>query len=265
VQRAAVQGEEAFLEAAAEFSNSAYLGFTVIKPLAGSPVGRTVLKTYPDQTDDAQQRMFTCVRRYSVHVNGVPLHVEGLPFQQQDVGVSACATTAIWSSIQKARDQEELPAATPAQITTLASRYALPFGRAFPADEGLSIDQMCQAVQGLGLSPHLYAATDFETTRNYIDTALRSEMSPVLILRDAQEVHHAVAAVGRFDNHLIPDPPGQAARNANRSRAKVRPDPGGLLDLPGDTARASIGTRRAARPRRSPVTRASGAARQAGG
>src|SRR5262249_1992754 len=41
-------GEAAYHEACLRFSQGAYLGFAVIKPLAGSPVGRTVLRCFPE-------------------------------------------------------------------------------------------------------------------------------------------------------------------------------------------------------------------------
>jgi hypothetical protein len=44
---------------------------------------------------------------------------------------------------------EEIAAATPAQITNMAVRNILPHGRALP-QEGLSVDQMCQAIRVFG-------------------------------------------------------------------------------------------------------------------
>ena len=40
------------------FSDEYYLGFTVIKPLPGCPVGRTVLRTYPEDRDESFRRRF---------------------------------------------------------------------------------------------------------------------------------------------------------------------------------------------------------------
>ena len=195
--RSAASGRDAFDEACSEFSQEAYLGFSVIKPLKGSPVGRTVLRTFDEKTPDRRRRIFTS-RTYTVHLNGVVLTVRGLPFQEQDVGVSACATTAIWCALQKVQESESLASATPAQISTLASRFTLPHGRVMPADEGLSIDQMCQAVQALGVSPTLLAATDYANTRSYLYSALRSGMAPIVIMQHEKDSasFHAVAAVG---------------------------------------------------------------------
>jgi hypothetical protein len=139
-----------------DFSSEYYLGFSVIKPLGGCPVGRTVLKCF-DKNAGTHARVFDSARVYKTHLRGLALTVIGLAFQQQDVGVSACATTALWSSLQKARDFEEIVPATPAQITRLASQYTLPFGRPMPS-EGLGVDQMCVAIQSLGLAPNFVSS-----------------------------------------------------------------------------------------------------------
>lgn len=130
-------GEAEFREQAQRLSEEAYLGFCVLRPLPGCPVGRTVMRCYPEiptKQEDQTRRLFGGARRYAAHLLGVELTVRGLAFQQQDVGVSACATTAIWSALQKVRDHEDVSAATPAQITLLASKHSLPFGRSMPSE-----------------------------------------------------------------------------------------------------------------------------------
>jgi hypothetical protein len=176
--------ERDYRDAYEEFSDRAYLGFTVVKPLDGCPVGRTVLRSYPKlpQNGVDYYRDFRPTRRYTPHFMGVELTVHGLGFQQQDTGVSACATTALWSALQKIRDFEDVAAATPAQITTLASQHSLPFGRTMPS-EGLSVNQMCQAIQALGLSPNLFKTTRLDMARGIIHAAVMSEMAPILILK----------------------------------------------------------------------------------
>ena len=188
---------ERFVRTCAEFSENRYLGFSVIKPLPGCPVGRTVLRCFPAIKNEQYRRRFDCACDYEAHLLGLPLRVRGLAFQQQDRGVSACATTAIWSSLQRARDLEASGAATPAQITLRASQFALPFGRAMPS-EGLSVDQMCQAVRSLGFAPNLFRGQTFEVSRDLLYSSILSGISPVLILDrfPDRSSHHAVAVVG---------------------------------------------------------------------
>lgn len=177
---------------------NAYLGFVVVKPLLGAPIGRTVLKPLPPEKGDGHFRRFGSVRDYQVHLLGFSLKVSGLAFQQQDEGVSACATTAVWSALQKMRNFEDIRVATPAEITSLATRHVLPFGRAMPS-EGLSIDQMCQAIQALGLAPSLYRIEAPEDLFAYLHAAERSGFPSILVWDDhpsKPKLRHAVAVAG---------------------------------------------------------------------
>ncbi len=192
------KGREAFREACGIFSRSSYLGFCIIKHLSGCPVGRTVLRYYDSPAEDGTIRRFDGTRHYSAHLSGIELTVRGLPFQQQDLGVSACATTALWSALNQFADFENFGSATPSQITMLAAQHSLPYGRAMP-QEGLSVDQMCQAVQALKVAPNLLPTDDFETARGYIFSAVASGNAPVLILerRDSRSNDkHAVTVAG---------------------------------------------------------------------
>jgi hypothetical protein len=191
------KGGAEFKKACADFSREHYLGFSVIKPLSGSPVGRTVIRAPRSLETAPDDEIILSTRFYRVHLAGIELDVEGLAFQQQDIGVSACATTAIWSSLQIAREFEEIASATPAQITALASRYALPFGRAMP-QEGLSIDQMCQAIQACGVSPALNrVGKQFELALSLVHSAVRSGLAPILIIANPNKnQYHAVTACG---------------------------------------------------------------------
>ena len=192
-----------FREQCAKFSRERYYGFCVIKPLWGTPVGRTVLRTFPSPPRDNQgrvrtdvERLFYPTRPYTAHLLGAELSVKGLAFQQQDIGVAACATTAVWTSLQQFRDQEEIGIMTPALITTRATHARLPFGRSMPS-EGLSIDQMCQAVQAFNVSPVLNPAPDFFSARAQLYSACRSGLAPVMVIsNEARTRHHAIVAVG---------------------------------------------------------------------
>ncbi len=185
-----------YAERCKEFSEECYLGFMVVKPLHGCPVGRTVLRTFPREgCRDGNVREFRGSLKYDAHLLGVNLTVLGLAFQQQDEGVSACATTAIWSSLQKLKSTEEVSAATPAQITTHASRFSLPYGRPMPS-EGLSLDQMCQAIHALAISPDLLRTSTYELARKITYAAALSDTTPILIIAHARLGKHAVTVAG---------------------------------------------------------------------
>ena len=196
----AAASTDAFMRACEEFSRSHYIGFAVIKPLPGCPVGRTLLRCLPADSGKGHRRHLDCASDAEAHLLGVRLTVSGLPFQQQDLGVSACATTALWTSLQRARQLEQFGSVTPAQITIRASQFALPFGRSMPS-EGLSLDQMCQAVHSLGYSPTLYriegSSEWFDLSRALLQSSVSSGISPVVIMRLPGEItRHAVAVAG---------------------------------------------------------------------
>ena len=179
-----------------QWLQDAYLGFCVTRPLPGSPLGRTVVATFGPQASAGRRREFRGTREYTVHLGGFELHVEGLAFQQQDQGVSACATTALWSAIHRVAPMEGLPAMTPAQITEAATRYYIPGGRALPS-EGLTVNQLCEAIRAGGLAPIVIRATSPEIDRAQLLCYMRSGFAPVLAAETlSTREGHAVCAVG---------------------------------------------------------------------
>jgi len=185
-------------ETSTQFLQRAYLGFCVIRPLPGSLIGRTVLQTFPRDSAEGHRRDFGATREYRVHLAGFELGVRGLAFQQQDQGVSACATTSLWSAIHKVALMEGLPFATPAAITQAASRYFLAGGRALPS-EGLTIDQICEAIRSSGLAPIVVRGLALDQARAQLHGYLTSGLPAVLALQPlplTRSEGHAVCAVG---------------------------------------------------------------------
>lgn len=190
--------EEMFRELCADFSRRFYLGFTIIRPLPGCPVGRTVLRHLQPKTTDNSQRVMTCTRRYRVNFSGVKLAITGLAFQQQDLGVSRCATVAVWCALHKLREREEIASFTPADITGFASKHRLPYGRSMPS-EGLAVDQLCLAIESVGISPYLASVSSFERGRSLVYSATLSHMPCILVMELAvpqSGVWHAVTVAG---------------------------------------------------------------------
>lgn len=196
--REEVNHREEYVRQCSEFSEAHYLGFAVIRPLGACPVGRTVLRLLPHKKDeDGSIRVMNCTRDYQIHFMGVMLQIRGLAFQQQDLGVSRCSTIALWSALHKAGQKEHLSTATPADITNRASRYRLPFGRPMPS-EGLAVEQMCLALQSLGVAPFLGKVGSFEQGRSLIFSATLSTMPCVLAMEFTGDpgLWHAVTVVG---------------------------------------------------------------------
>jgi hypothetical protein len=184
------------LQASTSSLQEGYLGFLVVRPLPGSPIGRTVLRTYPSDAGSGQLREFATVRGYRVHLAGFVLSVRGLAFQQQDRGVSACATTALWSALHRVAHDEGQPIPTPAEITQAASRYFLAEGRSLPS-EGLTVHQISEAARASGLAPLVIRSVSPEADRVQILGYITSGFAPVLAIRPILgEQGHAICGVG---------------------------------------------------------------------
>ncbi len=179
-----------------------YLGFVVVRPLEGCPIGRTVLRPKGDDP----HRHITVIRPYVAHVLGLALKVDSLAFQQQDRAVSACATTALWSAAQKASHQDEMTIATPAQITRCAGGAGLPIGRLIP-NEGLTPAQMCLAIAELGLSPLLRSNRDDPIRfRLQMMAYLDSGIPVIAIMKPPGGGEgHAVTVAGYRTDPSVPD------------------------------------------------------------
>ena len=81
---------------------------------------------------------------YDVHLAGLRLRVRGIPFQQQEQAVGACATTAIWSALARVMRSDGGRAPTPFAVTEAATKHYVS-DRAFPAAAGLEPRQILEA------------------------------------------------------------------------------------------------------------------------
>lgn len=138
---------------AIEKLQAAYLGHVVLRPLPRARLGRTVVRTYPDDQGEADgtPRIMSPRRTYEAHVAGLTLTVKGLAWQQQDSGVGSCATIALWSMLHSSAFDDHHAIPTTAEITSAAHTVA-GTGRAFPADEGLRVEQMLEVIKSRGLA-----------------------------------------------------------------------------------------------------------------
>jgi hypothetical protein len=183
-----------YLRESVRFSHEQYLGFFVRRPLPGAPVGRTILRPPNDTRKLRFLRPST-----SVHLKGLRLSLAGLPFQQQDMGVGACASIAVWTSLQNARAFETLRPVTPTHVTKFGWEFASPAGRAMPST-GLTIAQMCQAIRAVELAPNMLSGPDPDSIRRQMATVLSSKFAPIILLDCREHApdshHHAVVMAG---------------------------------------------------------------------
>lgn len=186
--------------------SKAYLGFISIRPVAGAPVGRTILR----RLEDGHRRDIWATGQHVVHLGNLELTVDGIAFQQQDEAVGACATAALWTALYRVTRRDGMRAPTPAEVSEAASRHLLMTGRALPAAGGLTIEQLAEAVRQKGLAPEFVSAEARpEVFVAALHAYLRSGIPVVLALRamnvggetaEGEQLvsgdWHAVAAVG---------------------------------------------------------------------
>lgn len=204
---------------AARSIQDSYLGFSVIRPLDATPLGRTVLRWYVDLTPNTTPRVTDPSRIYRVHLAGLELTVHGLAWQQQDTAVGACATVALWTMLHSSAfdDHHAIPAT--AEITRYAHTTASLGSRIFPSD-GLNVYQVLEAIKETGLAPVFLApkapADGFSRERFSAGCAVLLRSGYPVLLGGELEValptgqyerrgHHALACVG-FREAAPPNP-----------------------------------------------------------
>ncbi len=189
-----------------------YLGFVIRRPLDGARIGRTVLKTYPVEG----RRHYNVVRPYVANVAGLRLTVQGLAYQQQDRGAAVCASTALWSALQRVAYISGDRTPTPSAITRAARSP-------YPASTGLSAYQMASALDSLGyLAEGLSPANNRALFRAEIVSYLQSHLPVILLVTkkvktgtgDEISVGHAVTVTGFSESRQIVEVPPQNAAHA---------------------------------------------------
>jgi hypothetical protein len=133
---------------------SNYLGFIVIRPIEAAPLGRTVVRWYPENRPHTP-RVTEPAREYHVHLAGLTLSVTGLAWQQQDTGVGACATIGLWSMLHSSAFDDHHAIPTTTEITVAAHASASLGSRVFPST-GLTIYQVCEAIKMNRLAPMIF-------------------------------------------------------------------------------------------------------------
>lgn len=135
-----------------------YMGFIVIKPIPYRIIGYTLLRQprnyFPilEYEDQLVKTDLWGLREYKIHLLGVELTIDTLAFQEQDTVVAACATTSIWSALNKASKDDHTILRSPSEITKIAGDLATNGNRIFPNYSGLDVLQICQAIHKSGLA-----------------------------------------------------------------------------------------------------------------
>jgi len=190
-----------------------YIGFLIRKPINENIIGRCILKKYSEEKfqkkDSEFKRKLNVFKRNTVHFFGIPLKIDSLPFQEQDKGVSACATVSVWSSLKALENKFKVSfALAPSEITNLAyetiiSSISLP---KFP-NQGLIIEQIENIFWKLGYNIIPYKADNVDDNfrKDYFTRFIKSFINygiPILVTLKLQKnfngypIYHEVVISG---------------------------------------------------------------------
>lgn len=170
---------------AARFSNMDYLGYTVLRPVAGAPVGRTMLRPHEDIATHV-----TCQTQDTVHLLGERLTVTAAPFMAQDAQLSICAHADLWMIARYHHLRFGGPYVLPGDIADAAPQDV---GRLTPSS-GLSLYQISVAAARLGLPALVYGIHPPPTGESPFRIACRYLNSGIPVIVGGDE--HAFVLVG---------------------------------------------------------------------
>jgi len=181
----------------AELQND-YLGFVVIKPIKGPHkkwlIGRTLLRTYPKK-DNQKERVFIG-NKYSSSLFGLQLGIHTLPFQEQDRGVSACATISLWTCLFPLRNFFNTPTQSPAEITEISTLFPAPYRR-FPS-VGLTLEQILNYIGTIGLESEIYRYPEEDKIPIFIKAYTTETNMPILAVLELHQNNNSSP-----DNHAV--------------------------------------------------------------
>jgi hypothetical protein len=136
----------------ANYPTDSYLGFIILRPTDLQRMGRTILKPTVTEPDC---EFITCQTEYCANVLGIPFKIKGMPFMQQDTQVGACAQASLWMLARYMSRRFNYREYLPAEINQFAKSHSA-LGRQLPAEKGLTVAQMLDALQGMGFSAISY-------------------------------------------------------------------------------------------------------------
>lgn len=175
-------------------SGRSYLGFCVVRPLPGAPIGRTILKAAGAQLAGVESAV-TCRAAARANLLGAELDVVGTSFMQQDSRVGACAQVAIWIGARHMHLRHKYDWLSVADITRLAQPTTSEEATSLPAgSDFLTSERMIRAINEMGFQPLCFQDQNIGAAiLPYVESGL-----PVILgLQANQSLGHAVTVVGR--------------------------------------------------------------------
>ncbi|WP_375504501.1 hypothetical protein, partial [uncultured Jatrophihabitans sp.] len=131
------------------FEGLTYLGYLVLRPVPGAPVGRVLLAPPPYLSGHV-----TCIATDRVNLFGEQHSIRGAPFLAQDAQLLRCAHAALWVVARHHHLRWGAPRRLSHDIVDAVPLESAA-GRVVPSP-GLTISQMSAAATRLGLPPLVY-------------------------------------------------------------------------------------------------------------
>lgn len=125
-----------------------YQGYIVLKPIPGPVIGITCIKN--EMFKSSIQDHFCNGLKRTVNLFGNKLEIATTPFQEQDRVTSACATSALWVSLNSTGKIFHHKIPSTVEITKFATDTYPHTERTFP-NRGLSVIQSIMAINKAGI------------------------------------------------------------------------------------------------------------------
>lgn len=187
------------LRTANDSMQTAYLGYSVLRPTRPNCVGRTLLRPVGAHLVGA----YVCTCKEHVHLQGVRLQIEGFPFISQDTDVTVCAQSALWMALRYFSDRYSSYAELhPYEVNELTRDYSV--GRLFPT-VGLYTWQLAEVFRKARFAPVIYDRDPYNSDLfdhllyTYIESGI-----PILVAFD----DHVVVGFGHISD-LNPTMPSE--------------------------------------------------------
>ena len=149
------------------FDASAYLGYSVVRPIFAAPVGRTMISPKPELAPHV-----SCVIDDEVNLYGSKLTVSGAaPFMSQDTQLGVCVHVTAWVVSYYHHHRFQGPRWMPERNRFRDSALSR---RRVPAPaEGLTIEQLTGILDTLDLPPIVYRNDHFGAGEDVFSIACR--------------------------------------------------------------------------------------------
>lgn len=125
-----------------------YAGFIILRPIPGAVLSNVSLSIITNSHSE-----LVIKKKRDVHLCGLDLQIETIPFTEQDHAISACATSALWMALQAVPGNQPHNVPSPYKLTTNAHKVLVEGIKSHVVSRGLTISQMAFAIKEENLNP----------------------------------------------------------------------------------------------------------------